>query len=104
MRIYAMVDCPPMNGYCREEVTRLEDYANGFLTVRSVKLFADGALGSWGAAMIDNYDDKPGNKGTMLLNYTHLESLVRQVQIHPLSITALTCSGTKQTSKSTSTQ
>ena len=99
-----MVDCPPMNGYCRDEVTRLENYANGFLTVRSVKLFADGALGSWGAAMIDDYDDKPGNKGTMLLNYTHLESLVRQVPPFPLQKTHLIFSGTKQDFKSTSTQ
>jgi predicted amidohydrolase YtcJ len=79
LRIYAMVDCPPMNGYCREEVPRLENYANGFLTVRSVKLFADGALGSWGAAMIDDYSDKPGNRGSMILEYNQLEHLVRQV-------------------------
>lgn len=74
-----MVDCPPMNGYCPEQVARLENYANGFLSVRSVKLFADGALGSWGAAMIEDYSDKPGNKGPPLLNYTDLETLVRQV-------------------------
>lgn len=69
-----------MNGYCREEVPRLENYAGGFLTVRSVKLFADGALGSWGAAMIDDYSDKPGNRGSMLLEYNQLEHLVRQVR------------------------
>jgi hypothetical protein len=68
-----------MNGYCPEEVTRLENYGNGFLTVRSVKLFGDGALGSWGAAMIEDYCDKPGNRGTALLNYTDLENLVKQV-------------------------
>jgi predicted amidohydrolase YtcJ len=69
-----------MNGYCREEVPRLENYAGGFLTVRSVKLFADGALGSWGAAMIEDYSDKPGNRGSMLLEYNQLEHLVRQVR------------------------
>ena len=74
-----MVDCPPMNGYCRDEVTRLENYANGFLTVRSVKLFADGALGSWGAAMIDGYSDKPSTRGSMLLSYDRLEELVQLV-------------------------
>jgi predicted amidohydrolase YtcJ len=68
-----------MNGYCRDEVTRLENYGNGFLTVRSVKLYSDGALGSWGAAMIDDYSDKPGNRGTLLLEYNDLEDLVRQV-------------------------
>lgn len=74
-----MVDCPPMNRYCRDEVPYLENYGNGFLTVKSVKLFADGALGSWGAAMIEDYSDKPGNRGTMLLEYETLETLVRQV-------------------------
>jgi len=74
-----MVDCPPMNGYCRDEVPYLENYGNGFLTVKSVKLYADGALGSWGAAMIEDYSDKPGNQGTMLLEYEALETLVRQV-------------------------
>src|SRR5438477_3050207 len=81
LRIYAMVDCPPMNGYCRDQVPRLENYANGFLSVRSVKLFADGALGSWGAAMIEDYEDKPGNRGSMLLEYERLEELVRKVHI-----------------------
>ena len=85
LRIYAMVDCPPMNGYCLDEVHRLENYANGFLSVRSVKLFADGALGSWGAAMIEDYDDKPGHRGTMLLEYDLLESLVRKVSLLPFS-------------------
>jgi len=79
LRIYAMVDCPPMNGYCRDEVPRLENYGNGVLSVRSVKLFADGALGSWGAAMIEDYSDKPGNRGNMLLKYSRLETLVRKV-------------------------
>lgn len=85
LRIYAMADCPPMNGYCRDQIPRLENYANGFLSVRSVKLFADGALGSWGAAMIDDYSDKPGHRGTMLLEYERLESLVKQV-LPPLTI------------------
>lgn len=79
LRIYAMVDCPPMNGYCRDQVPRLENYANGLLSVRSVKLFADGALGSWGAAMIEDYEDRPGNRGSMLLEYERLEELVRMV-------------------------
>jgi predicted amidohydrolase YtcJ len=81
-----MADCPPMNGYCKDQFPRLENHANGFLTVRSVKLFADGALGSWGAAMIEDYSDKPGNKGTMLLEYDKLEHLVRKVTFSQYNI------------------
>ena len=37
------------------------------LTVRAVKLFADGALGSRGAALFEDYTDDPGNRGLPLL-------------------------------------
>ena len=35
----------------------------GFLTIRAVKLWADGALGSRGAALLEPYADDPGNSG-----------------------------------------
>jgi hypothetical protein len=38
-------------------------YGNGMLTVRAVKMYMDGALGSRGAALIDAYADDPGNRG-----------------------------------------
>ncbi len=36
---------------------------DGFLTIRSVKLMADGAMGSRGAALLAPYDDDPKNSG-----------------------------------------
>jgi predicted amidohydrolase YtcJ len=39
---------------------------DGFITIRSVKLFADGALGSRGAALLEDYSDEPGNKGLVI--------------------------------------
>ena len=92
LRIYAMADCPPMNGFCYDQIERLENYGDGFLTVRSVKLFMDGALGSWGAAMIEDYSDKPGSRGSMVLNYAELEHLIQQVP-SPSSSSNLTSSG-----------
>jgi predicted amidohydrolase YtcJ len=38
----------------------------GLLTIRSVKLYADGALGSRGAALLEPYADDPGNSGLLL--------------------------------------
>jgi predicted amidohydrolase YtcJ len=38
----------------------------GLLTVRSVKLYADGALGSRGAALLEPYADDPGNRGLLV--------------------------------------
>jgi predicted amidohydrolase YtcJ len=34
-----------------------------FLTVRSIKLNCDGALGPWGAWLLEDYSDKPGHRG-----------------------------------------
>ena len=39
---------------------------NGRLWVRAVKLYADGALGSRGAAMLEPYADDPGNTGLLV--------------------------------------
>ncbi len=37
-----------------------------FVTIRSIKLVADGALGSRGAAMLEPYSDDAGNKGLLI--------------------------------------
>lgn len=42
---------------------RLVDYADGFLTVRAIKRSIDGALGSRGAWLLEEYSDKPGDTG-----------------------------------------
>jgi predicted amidohydrolase YtcJ len=39
---------------------------DGRLKVRSVKLYADGALGSRGAALLEPYADDPGNRGLLV--------------------------------------
>ncbi len=41
-------------------------YSTDYLSVRSVKLYADGALGSRGARMIEAYTDDPGNVGLFM--------------------------------------
>jgi predicted amidohydrolase YtcJ len=55
----------------------LLDYG-GRLTVRSVKLYADGALGSRGAALLEPYHDEPGNSGLMLARPEHVEDVARR--------------------------
>ena len=45
----------------------LKDGFGGRLTVRAVKFYADGALGSRGAALIEPYSDDPGNRGLTLM-------------------------------------
>ncbi|MGZ5473462.1 MAG: amidohydrolase [Thermoanaerobaculia bacterium] len=55
----------------------LVDYG-GRLTVRAVKLYADGALGSRGAALLEAYSDDSGNSGLMLAKPEHLEDVARR--------------------------
>ncbi|MEM7279415.1 MAG: amidohydrolase family protein, partial [Pseudomonadota bacterium] len=43
----------------------LLDFADGMFAVRAVKIYADGALGSRGAALIDEYSDEAGNSGLL---------------------------------------
>lgn len=45
------------------------------LNVRSVKVYVDGALGSRGAALKENYSDDPNNKGLMLISSDSLNRL-----------------------------
>lgn len=44
----------------------MTNYRDHHLSVRAVKLSADGALGSRGAAMLEDYSDDPGNRGLLV--------------------------------------
>ncbi|GAB5500611.1 MAG: amidohydrolase [Pseudohongiellaceae bacterium] len=48
------------------------------LSINSVKIVADGALGSRGAALIDDYSDMPGHRGLLLLDPERLEYFMRR--------------------------
>ena len=47
----------------------------GKLWIRSIKLYADGALGSRGAALLDPYSDDPKNSGLLLSTPAHLRDV-----------------------------
>jgi len=47
------------------------------LTINSVKIVGDGALGSRGAALIEDYSDDSGNRGLLRYNDERLEYLMR---------------------------
>ena len=50
------------------------------LTVRSVKMYADGALGSRGAALLAPYSDDPGNSGLMIASTEHMTDVARRAR------------------------
>lgn len=74
IRVYAMLgDNAPLLSQWFESGPLVE--YGGRLTVRSVKLYADGALGSRGAALLAPYDDDPGNSGLMIATPAHLQDV-----------------------------
>jgi predicted amidohydrolase YtcJ len=48
---------------------------DGRVWVRAVKLYADGALGSRGAALLEPYSDDPGNRGLLVSRPEHLRDV-----------------------------
>lgn len=75
-RIYAMIGG---TGDTFDELAQngpIESYADDMLALRSVKISADGALGSRGAAMIEHYHDDPGNSGLLFYDQQELNEMV----------------------------
>lgn len=66
LRVYAMADgdSAALDALCRNGLYR---HAGGRLEMRALKLYADGALGSRGAAMLDPYSDDDANRGLLLM-------------------------------------
>jgi len=65
LRVYAMIGGrgATFDHYC--DAGPLHNYDDR-LAVRSVKFYIDGALGSRGAALLEDYSDDPGNRGLLL--------------------------------------
>jgi predicted amidohydrolase YtcJ len=88
LRVYAMAA-----GQGEERHAYLEQgpHEGRMLVMRAVKLLADGALGSRGAALHEPYSDEPGQRGLLLLPPEELEARARafmrrgfQVCIHAI--------------------
>jgi predicted amidohydrolase YtcJ len=50
--------------------------ARDVVAVPGVKLYVDGALGSRGAALLEDYADRPGHRGLLLMEPSELDQLV----------------------------
>jgi predicted amidohydrolase YtcJ len=67
IRVYAMLSVrDPANDATLEQGPWTA--ADAMLSVRSVKILADGALGSRGAALHEDYSDQPGHRGLLVLD------------------------------------
>ena len=59
---------------------------NNFLTIRSVKLFVDGALGSRGAWLMESYSDMPGHFGHAVTELSYLEEVCTDAIHHGFQV------------------
>ncbi len=74
LRVYAMVDGSQpalLTKYFQRGRVNVDDV----FFVRGVKLMVDGALGSRGAALIDDYADEPGHKGLLILDENEVTAI-----------------------------
>ena len=55
-------------------------HPSGHLRMRAVKLYADGALGSRGAALLADYSDEAGNRGLLVTSPADLERIAAKAR------------------------
>ncbi|MBT0811244.1 amidohydrolase [Litoribacter ruber] len=72
MRVYAMVNPTEEN---RKHYFEKGTFQDDHLTVRSFKIYGDGALGSRGAALLEPYHDDPHEQGFLLNTPEEFEKL-----------------------------
>ncbi len=97
-RIYAMISGA---GDIFDELSKegpITSYADDLLSLRSVKLYSDGALGSRGAAMIEEYSDDPGNYGLLFVSQDEMNAMASKVigQGYQANIHAIGDAGNRQ--------
>ncbi len=83
IRIYAMIGGP---GPLWDEYLKRGPEIGERFTIRSIKLLADGALGSRGAALLAPYSDDPGNTGLLILSREQIERVARQAYEHGFQV------------------
>ena len=76
MRLYVMLSDHPTN---YEYLFKKGVIKNDRLHVRSFKVYADGALGSRGACLLEPYSDKPLQSGFLLSSKDHFDSVASKI-------------------------
>ncbi|MGH8236984.1 MAG: amidohydrolase [Steroidobacteraceae bacterium] len=74
IRIYAMLHDSPAGRRLMQSGPRLPEYDDR-LQMRAVKAVADGALGSRGAALMQDYSDQPHHRGLMMYTREQMQEL-----------------------------
>lgn len=86
LRVWAMLSAtlPDLAELLATE--RVVGYGESRLTVRAIKAYSDGALGSRGAWLLDPYEDDPGNSGHNTVPLEDIEAVVRLALQHEYQV------------------
>jgi len=76
MRVYAMISNKPKN---LDHYLSTGKVKTDYLNVRSVKVYGDGALGSRGAALRQEYSDKENHFGAMITPAQEMNALAKRI-------------------------
>ena len=74
MRVYAMLSDAKVN---YDFLFGRGKIKTGRMNVRAFKVYADGALGSRGACLLEPYSDRPAQQGFLLSSQAHFDSVAR---------------------------
>ncbi len=87
LRIHAMAngDAEALDALCAMGHYR---HPSGRLQMRSVKLYIDGALGSRGAALLEDYSDEPGNRGLLFAEPPAFEKILAKAHACGVQVAA----------------
>lgn len=78
LRIYALIAGPGKFFESMMISGPYLDHVNKLFSVRSIKLYMDGALGSRGAALIEPYSDEPESRGLITFSPDSVRSITEQ--------------------------
>ena len=85
IRIYGMLSSTDEKLEQMYRAGKVQD-KHDYLSIRSIKVYADGALGSRGAALIKDYEDREQHKGLMLETNDALKQIFQQAFKYGFSV------------------
>ncbi|NNK49461.1 MAG: amidohydrolase [Gemmatimonadetes bacterium] len=86
LRVWAMVGAGVPNLAEVLPAVRVVGYGGNRLTVRAIKAYSDGALGSRGAWLLDPYEDDPGNSGHNTVPLEDIAAVIRLALQHDYQV------------------
>lgn len=78
VRLFALLSDYEALRINQEQFDELKSYDNPYFTCKAIKAYMDGALGSRGAWLLEDYHDKPGYRGE---NVTPIEKLKQTAEV-----------------------